>query len=474
MKKLLVIFGLFMALVLPANATKVPENVRNFVMEEYPETVFRFDGVVVLPDGTVYLPLIPSQFNTDEPVEIKYTIPAGKNLAMKPDAIVLSNDYVLLKLLKNDKGKNTVINLPAPPVELVTGLFPQDMLVPKNFVLPLSLKNISGNLDMQLEKVNGLVIPVSQPKKAYINSLESVPVLKNKVMYVASNLSKNIQVVDTAKGNPSYALAQEEIPISIKGYDVFLLVTSYGKRSLDVISLNDDKVIKEIDFKTQPDEIVLDEKNKLAYISSGESASIYVISLETMTLKRQLRINGLCEKLKLSDDGTKLFYNDKQTREIWAVELDNNYLMKLVGKFPNVSKIEYLDGKIYITSRTKNRLAIIDYDSMGLMSENQISSKPVDMVSYKGNLFVLCAGDRVLDIIDTSVDSSAGKIELENTFPTRITQIGDSNIAVITDAMGGLYSILDMDKKEIIKTNRLDIPVNAVYITNVVKKIGSK
>ena len=165
MKKLLVIFGLFMALVLPANATKVPENVRNFVMEEYPETVFRFDGVVVLPDGTVYLPLIPSQFNTDEPVEIKYTIPAGKNLAMKPDAIVLSNDYVLLKLLKNDKGKNTVINLPAPPVELVTGLFPQDMLVPKNFVLPLSLKNISGNLDMQLEKVNGLVIPVSQPKK---------------------------------------------------------------------------------------------------------------------------------------------------------------------------------------------------------------------------------------------------------------------------------------------------------------------
>ena len=48
----------------------------------------------------------------------------------------------------------------------------------------------------------------------------------------------------------------------------------------------------------------------------------------------------MCEKLTLSDDGTKLFYNDKQTREIWAVELDNNYLMKLVGKFPNVSKIE--------------------------------------------------------------------------------------------------------------------------------------
>ena len=103
MRKLLIILALFMAIMLPAHATRVPDNVRKFVMEEYPETEFRFDGVVILPDGTVYLPLIPSKFNDSEPVDIKYTIPAGKNLAMKPDAIVLSNDYVLLKLLKNEK-----------------------------------------------------------------------------------------------------------------------------------------------------------------------------------------------------------------------------------------------------------------------------------------------------------------------------------------------------------------------------------
>ena len=348
------------------------------------------------------------------------------------------------------------------------------MLVPKNFVLPLSLKNISGNLDMQVEKVNGLVVPVMQPKEAFTNSLDSVPVLKNKVMYVASNLSKNIHVVNPAKGNASYALAQEEIPITIKGYDVFLFVTSYGKKSLDIISLNDDKVIKEIEFKTQPEEVVIDEKNKLAYVSSGVSESIYVVSLETMTLKRQLRLNGLCEKVVLSDDGTKLFYSDKQTHEVWVIELDNDYLMKMLGKFPNVSKIAYIDGKVYIISRTKNRLAIIDYETMGLMSENQISAKPVDMIPYKGNLFVLCAGNKTVDIIDTSFDSEAGKIELQNVFPTKITQVGDSNIAVITDATGGVYSILDMDKKEIIKTNKLDIPVNAIYITNTVNKIGAK
>ena len=102
------------------------------------------------------------------------------------------------------------------------------------------------------------------------------------MLYIASNLSKNIQVVDPANSYSSYALSRDDVPITIKGYDVFLLVTSYGKKSLDVISLADDKVIKEIDFKTHPDEIVIDNKNKLAYISSGEDACMYVISLETI------------------------------------------------------------------------------------------------------------------------------------------------------------------------------------------------
>ena len=174
----------------------------------------------------------------------------------------------------------------------------------------------------------------------------------------------------------------------------FLLVTSYDKKSMDVISLADEKVIKEISFKTQPDEIVIDEKNKTAYVSSGDDASIYVVDLNNMTIKKQLKLNGMCEKVILSDDGTKLFYNDKQTREIWAVELDNDYLLKEIGRFPNVSKIAYLNGKIYVTSRTKSRLAIIDYDTMGLMSENEITAKPVDMLTYKNDLFVLGAENK--------------------------------------------------------------------------------
>lgn len=199
---------------------------------------------------------------------------------------------------------------------------------------------------------------------------------------------------------PEYSLAQNNIPISLKAYEDFLLVTSYGKPSIDVISLADDQVIKQIYTKTQPDEILIDKNKRIAYVSSSEDSSIYMVNLETMTLTKQIRISGMCEKLTLSEDGSKLFYYDKKTREIWAIELDNNYLLKEIGKFPNVSKILYTNNKIYLTSRTKNRLAIIDYDTIGLIGETEVCEKPVDMLAFHDRIYVLGAGDNSIQVID--------------------------------------------------------------------------
>lgn len=474
MRKFLIGLGIVISTTLSANATQLPDNVQNFVKSSFPETNFRFDGVVVLPDNTVYLPLIPPQFGENNEVSIKSTIPSGQALAQKPDAIILSNNYVLLKLLTNNKGKTTVINMPIPPIEIRTALLPQDLLVPKNFIVPANLKSIIGNLSITTTHETGLVIPVTQPKDGgIVNSLTATPQLKDKMFYVTTNLSRNIQVISPERKSASYALFQENIPNSIKSYQDFLLVTSYDKKSLDIISLADEKIIKEIDFKTKPDEIVIDELNKIAYISSGEDASIYVIDLNTMTIKKQLRLNGMCEKIILSEDGTKLFYNDKQTREIWAVELDNNYLLKEIGKFPNVSKIAYVNGKIYIVSRTKNRLAIIDYETMGLMSENTISEKPVDMIVYKDNLYILGAANKTIDVIDTTLDKITDTITLDkNVFPTKITPVGNSGLALITDAKAGYYSVFDLENKTVLQTNQLDAPVSSIVVMKKVKKIG--
>lgn len=477
MRKLIIALAIAAMTSISVNATILPVEIKNSITKDFPKANFRFDGVIILPDGTIYLPLIPSKFDAQGEFKIKSSYPAGKKLSQKPDVVIFSNDYVLMKVIVDSKGNKSLAKLSDVPVEVRTGLLPQDMLVPANLSIPQNLKSIIGNLEIPTSKDSIVTTPIVQPKTVSdntINSLAKIPELKNKILYVSTSFSKNIQVVNPEKKIPEYALQQNYIPIMIKGYDdMFLLVTSYGKKTVDIISLADDKVIRQVELKSQPDEIIMDYKNKIAYISSPSDSSIYVLSLETMTLKRQIKLNGMCEKIILSDDGKKIFYNDKQTNTIWAVELDNEYLLKEIGKFPNVSKIAYVNGKVYITSRTKSRLAIVDYATLGLMSENSVSEKPVDMLIYGNNLFILGASENTIEVVDTERDKLTDTIVLPTDgFSTRINKIDGTNLALISDAKAGKYIILNLDTKTVIASNPIATPVSSIVVANKIKKIG--
>src|SRR5574344_149092 len=80
-------------------AAQLPNNVKAFVSKDFTKTNFRFDGVILLPDNTEYLPLIPAKMLTPETLKTKKTYPDGKTMADKPNVIILNNDYVLLKVL---------------------------------------------------------------------------------------------------------------------------------------------------------------------------------------------------------------------------------------------------------------------------------------------------------------------------------------------------------------------------------------
>ena len=476
MRKIIIVLALLLAVTGCAYASELPKEIKSIVSNEFPQTNFRFDGVVILPDNTIYLPVIPARIINPEEIKVSSTIPAGKTLAQKPDVIIFNNDYVLLKVLEDKEGKKSITKLQTPPHQLKSGLLPQDMLVPHGLMIPENLKGIIGNLEISTinEPTLKVILPSNKNENSLVNSLSEIPQLKNKTIYATTNFTKNIQVLNPSKQTPEYSLSQENIPISMKGYNgEFLLVTSYNKRSIDVISLADEQIIKQINLKTQPDEIIIDSKNKIAYIASPEDSSIYILSLENMTLKKQLKLNGMCEKLTLSEDGSKLFYVDKKTNEIWVVELDNGYLLREIGRFPNTSKIAYANNKIYITSRTKNRLAIIDYKTIGLVGETLITEKPIDMLVFNDKLYVLGAINNEICVIDTTTDQLTDIIELgTDGFSTKIFRIDDTNIAIVTDSKAKKYSIIDLGMKKVIKNNFVEIPINSVVVVDKVKKIN--
>ncbi len=467
MRKLFVMLLIFVMTAIPAAASKIPSELQDYILKSFPKTDFRFDGLITLPDNTVYLPLFPAKSESPETIAIKTTFPAGKTLLQKPDIVIFNNNYSILKVINDKNGKKTVFVPQVVPVEIRNGLLPQDMLVPHGLVIPENLKGIVGNLKIDITKS----LKVEVPQSKIPVSVTPVPQLKNKTFYVATGYSRNIQVINTESKTPAYALAQDYVPNNIKGYDnKFLLVTSFGSNNLNVISLKDEKIIKQILFDNIPDEILIDKTKKIAYVSSPQDSSIFVVNLDSMTLSKQIKINGMCERLTLANDGSKLFYCDKKNNEIWAVELDNNYLLKDIGKFPNVSKIEFNNNKIYITSRTKNHLAIIDYNTNGLIAEIEITPKPVDMISYENNLYILGALENSIQVIDTKTDEITDSIYLNTYgFSTNIDPVEGTTLAVISDSRATIYCVLDMKTKQLIKASAIEVPIRAIVVTDRVK-----
>lgn len=470
MRKILAAICLCFIACTSALAAQVPKSVQDFVNKDFPETNFRFDGAIILPDKTMYLPVFPAKTNDAAELQIKTSYPVNAQMKQKPDMLILDNNFVLLKVI-NTNGKKTVINLNDPPEELQSGLLPQDILLPKGIVIPETLKGIIGDIDVMVTQDTGLRINNTRHKNKKITA--PVEPLDGKSFYVSSGVNKNIQVIHTNNRTPEYSLTQDHVINDMKAYNnEFLFVTYFDHKTMNIISLMDEKVIKQVNFETIPEQIIIDNNKKIAYITSGSNSSIYIFSLETMTLKKQLKINGMCEKFTLTQDGTKMLYVDRNTNNIWCIELDNNYLLKNIGSFPNVSKIAYANGKIYTISRTKNRLAIINYETLDLMSEFEVSEKPVDLYVKDNDLFILSAQDNIVEVLNTEDDVITDKLFLNtNAFATKMTPIENSNLIMVTNALSGLYSVIDTELKEIVKTSPIDVRVREIVITDKVKTI---
>ena len=476
MRKFLVLLGIVLMFSTNAFAAKIPDDVKDYIDNKVPGTDVRFDGVIILPDNTVYLPLYPSLFSDVKKLSVKESFPAGKELNEKPDVIIFNNDFVIMKVLPTDDGKKTVLHMSTPPLQVRTGLLPQDMLVPSGLILPENIKGIVGNLKIDIKSEDVIKVNTKESFEEFLSETEPVdaqiliPQLKNKTVFVITNYSKNIQVLDPAKSTPKYALAQKSIPVSVAPVDKgkFLLVTAFERPFLDILSVADSRFIKQINLSAFPEEIVVDYENNKAYVTAPRASTIFVIDIKTMSLVQKIRVNGYCEKLLLAGD--KIFYVDKLKNDIWSIELKNQYLLRNIGKFPNVSALAFINNNLFISSRTKSRVAVVDYATLSLVKEFTTVNKPIAMQHEGKILYILGAQSNQLQKYNTESGKILENIQLnEGGFSTGFNRIDNSNLAVITDIKKNSYMLVDLEKGKLIKSYTINVPLKDVVITDSVK-----
>ena len=187
-----------------------------------------------------------------------------------------------------------------------------------------------------------------------------------------------------------------------------------------------------------------------------------------MSLIQKIRINGYCENLILTKD--KMFYVDKLKNDIWAIELDNNYTLKNIGKFPNISALAFVNNQLYLASRTKSRIAVVDYSTLGLIAEFTTVNKPVAMQLFDNYLYVLGAQNNQLQKIDIFNGKVVDTINLDTEgFSTGFDRIKNTNLAIVTDVKQNKYTIVDLAKGKAVKTYAMTVPINKIIIADKVK-----
>lgn len=364
-----------------AEAVMLPHSMRVYLFNNVAGTSVRFDGLVNLPNGTMYVPVIPSIEKKVDKLQVVYTYPTSETINDEPEIIVFNNNFALLKILKDGK-KCTLTKYSELPDVVKTGVLPQDLLVPNGFFVYENLKGLLGNLEVpvvetkmeataNIQKPQQKISQTATPAKKVVKNRKRVlkavmpKELDNKMFLITNFDSNYLKVFLPGRPEPIYGLKLKGIlkDVSVTPDKKYLLAAVFGKTQLDVADIRNEQIAKSIDLNAQPSEIVVDDINNKAYVLSYDGKSVYAINLDTMTIIEKVNLDASPYRMTLSSDGTQLAYADKNSDIVYVMKIDEEYKNVPITKCKNIAKIVFGENnRLYILSRTKNELLVNDYN----------------------------------------------------------------------------------------------------------------
>ena len=470
-KNLVLVAVLYCLTTVSAFATKLPDYIIDTLKTELPKASVRFDGLVSLPDGTVYLPVLPSNPKKKPSGKVVSTYPANKKLAQKPDVILFDSNFALLKVIKNKNGHITVTDSKNIPFVVKTGLFPQDMLVPPGLVIPEDMKIMMGDLKIATSSSS-----VNDIFKGHIESIKSdkqpkfvpVPYMADRTLLVTTLDSKVVNIIPSDSVIPKFTFSLENLPKFIQpvSNDDYILVATAGNTYIDVADVKQEVLAKKIDLGYQPTEIILNSDKTKAYVAAADAQALFVIDLKSMLLAEKIKVKGYPKNITISNDDKIIAYSDKNTGDIYTLNLDETYLNSYAYNASNVSKMVVIDKNIYILSRTENELQVIDTEIKDLIFKQPLAKKPVDMLLVDNKLYILCAVGEI-DVFNLDDFSCMTLLKLpESGFSKKLVRVDGSNIFLVTNVTEKKYYVYDFVKNSVLQTVNTSVYINDLQLLN--------
>lgn len=459
-----------------ASASKLPNDVWNYIKQELPSSQQRFDSVVIVNDDVMYIPLYPPNTTSVDEIKIEYVYPENKTLKQLPEVVLLNNGYSLLKTFKDEKGGYTLTKKDDLPIKVRLGLMPQDMLTPIGLKMPESLKLTLGDLLIPSKDENSLALKdsdkqkVSNPYAPTVKRNEFIPTVhfKDKKTFINPRNSKFLAVYDNNSQAPLYELKLTSMPLKIitSEKSKVALVLYWSGKNIEIIDLKDERIIETIELGASASDVVLDKKSNIAYVASQNANSIYLINLNSMKPDRIVKLDQKPAKLTYCEEDETVSFFDEYSSKIYNMTTkDDSYSVQAMGEASNISKILSDKDNIYAISRIQSELYVFNKKQAKLSNTTELDKKPTDALIFGNKLFILCAKEGYMDIYDINENKLISKERLsQNGFYSKMTLIPGENNIMITGIGSKEYLIYNLEKMKLAQIQDSYIDVADIII----------
>lgn len=182
----------------------------------------------------------------------------------------------------------------------------------------------------------------------------------------------NISVVDVEENKVIKTIGTGKVPnftlITRDGNTAY--VSNTGENSISEIDLKNWKMTRKLESGPAPEHMVFSSDEKTIYVTNPRAGKIAAISVNSGKLIKNFTIGKAVHGLDMGDDGKTLFSSSKKENKLVAVDSETGKKRELaLSPAPYHLNTITGTGKVYVSSRKKPIIWVIDQKSMKKVGE---------------------------------------------------------------------------------------------------------
>ncbi len=438
--------------VLPVMATRLPSGLANCLQGQFKGARFRIDGSFTTIDGQLYLPLLPPVSGL---FKRKPTLTGIFPSQEDPKVVLFNNGWSFVCVQKHGSQKTISIpaNLPKKSLrQIMTARFPEDLVVPEYFVLPFTLSQMAGELNIKILPEKELSQQISMSRTQTLHPKQ--------LLWFLTSL--NTGVISMLEGGNLTKLADfptEGTPGSMAVVEEKLYLADETKHRVLILDYPHQQFLKQIDLPeaSAPKGICALNNGKLIYVSESGTNDIAVIETATGQVLLRTRVQSGPGRLDLTPDNNYLLVLNVQSNLLTIISTQNQRVVAVlkVGAMPSSIVVSKDSSTAYVSNRMSNTITIVDLKRKQLLGTIAVGSGPTGMALNQDDtiLIVANARDNTIAAYDTRTREKIKdlKLPMDIDFPGDLCFFPDGKHLLISSEGTDTIGVLNMDKFEIEK-----------------------